>query len=245
MSADEIYPGNIDAEFHPGKMNDSEPDARGPKMDERRQMDERRRCTAFRGSTRIASGALSEVALAAKAALDADETTPILIFDDVTAEPIDLDFRGGPDDVLRRLAHAPETQIGRSPKGSADDRRGPGRPKLGVVAREVTLLPRHWDWLGRQPGGASVALRKLVEEARRGNGGKDRIRQSQEAAYRFMAAMAGNEAGFEEALRALFAGNKERFNQQVEGWPPGIRDYARGLAGPAFEVTLPLERPRR
>src|SRR6202140_1430088 len=136
-------------------------------------MDERRSCTAFRGSTRIASGALAEVALAAKAALDADETAQILIFDDVTAEPIDLDFRGRPDDVLRRLGHAPRVRADAS--GQAEVRRGPGRPKLGVVAREVTLLPRHWDWLGRQPGGASVALRKLVEEARCGNGVKDRI----------------------------------------------------------------------
>jgi hypothetical protein len=198
-------------------------------------MDERRSCTAFRGTTRIASGALTEVALQAKAVIDADETAPILIFDDATAEPIDLDFRGRPDDVLMRLRPAPEALADTSAQGTGEARRGPGRPKLGVVAREVTLLPRHWDWLSRQPGGASVALRKLVEEARRGNGGKDRIRQSQEAAYRFMAAMAGNEAGFEEAVRALFAGKEELFRQLVEAWPPDVRDHARGLAGPAFE----------
>jgi hypothetical protein len=184
----------------------------------------------------MASGALAQVALTAKAALDADETAQILIFDDATAEPIDLDFRGRPDDVLRRLGQAPEVRADPSGGATGVARRGPGRPKLGVVAREVTLLPRHWDWLGRQPGGASVALRKLVEEVRRGNGGKDRIRQSQGAAYRFMAAMAGNEAGFEEAVRALFAGNEDRFRQLVGAWPPDIRDHARGLAGPAFEV---------
>jgi hypothetical protein len=199
-------------------------------------MDERRSCTAFRGSTRIASGALAEVALAAKAELDADETAQILIFDDATAEPIDLDFRGAPEDVLRRLGQAPEARPDATGQATGAARRGPGRPKLGVVAREVTLLPRHWDWLGRQPGGASVALRKLVEEARCGNGVKDRIRQSQEAAYRFMLAMAGNEAGFEEAVKALFAGDEDRFRQLVEAWPPDICDHARGLAGPAFEV---------
>jgi uncharacterized protein len=218
--------------FHPDKTKGDDPDARCLTMDERRS------CTAFRGSIRIASGALAEVALAAKAALDADETAQILIFDDVTAEPIDLDFRGRPEGVLRRLGHAPQVRADASGQATGEVRRGPGRPKLGVVAREVTLLPRHWDWLGRQPGGASVALRKLVEEARRGNGGKARIRQSQEAAYRFMAAMAGNETGFEEAVRALFAGNEDRFGQLIGTWPPDIRDHARGLAGPAFEVRL-------
>jgi uncharacterized protein len=189
-------------------------------------MDARIRCTAFSGATRIASGPLAEVALKAKAIIDADETAPILIFDDATSEIVEVDFRGMPEDVLRRLGQA-----------AGDARRGPGRPKLGVVAREVTLLPRHWDWLSRQPGGASVALRKLVEEARRGNDGRDRIRQSQEAAYRFMSAMAGNEAGFEEAARALFAGNAKRFHQMVEAWPPDIGDYAKFLAAPALEVT--------
>ncbi len=108
--------------------------------------------------------------------------------------------------------------------------RGPGRPRLGVVAREVTLLPRHWDWLSSQPGGASVALRKLVEQARRRNEGKDRLRRSQEAAYRFMSALAGNLPGFEEATRAFFAGDQERFDDQTESWPVDVRDHARRLA---------------
>src|ERR1043165_2680260 len=97
--------------------------------------------------------------------------------------------------------------------------RGRGRPKLGVVAREVTLLPRHWEWLNGQPGGASVALRKLVEEAKRASHGKDRARQSQEAVHRFMYVVAGNLPGFEEASRAFYAGNQERFNAMVESWP--------------------------
>jgi hypothetical protein len=101
---------------------------------------------------------------------------------------------------------------------------------LGVVPREVTLLPRHWDWLGTQPGGASVALRKLVEQARKSNHGADQLRHAQEAAYRFMSAMAGNEAGFEEATRALFAGNQEVFSMQVESWPIDVRNHAKKLA---------------
>jgi len=114
-------------------------------------------------------------------------------------------------------------------------RGGPGRPKLGVVAREVTLLPRHWQWLSSQPEGASVVLRKLVEEARRANAGKDGVRRSQEAASRFMSVMAGDAPGFEEAARALFAGDAERFDQRVEGWPADLRDHAGTLAGVALE----------
>jgi hypothetical protein len=113
--------------------------------------------------------------------------------------------------------------------------RGPGRPKLGVVAREVTLLPRHWDWLATQPGGASVALRKLVEEAKRTNQGKDRLRHAQEAAFRFMSAMAGNEPGFEEAARALLRGDQESYARFVEPWPIDVASHARKLAGRAFE----------
>ncbi len=106
---------------------------------------------------------------------------------------------------------------------------------MGVVAREVTLLPRHWDWLNGQPGGASVALRKLVEEARRANAGRDRVRRAQEAAYRFLSALAGNLPGFEEATRALFASDRTRFQEMVEPWPEDVRDHAKTLANAAFQ----------
>ena len=185
-------------------------------------MSQQHSVTAFRGPVRIASGPLPEVAVKAKTVLDADDTAPILIFDDASAHPVEIDFRGTVADVLGWL----ESQ-GDKP------RRGPGRPKLGVVAREVTLLPRHWDWLGKRPGGASVALRKLVEEARRGKG--EGIRQAQEAAYRFMVAMAGNEAGFEEACRALFAGDRLRFDAEITAWPPDVRTHAALLAERALE----------
>ena len=112
--------------------------------------------------------------------------------------------------------------------------RGPGRPKLGVVAREITLLARHWDYLTRQPGGASVTLRKLVDEARKVNATRDRVREAQEAAYRFMTALAGDEPGFEEALRALFASNEARFSEVTASWPADIRDHAKQLAAIAF-----------
>ena len=183
------------------------------------------RCTAFVGSRRIASGDLGEVALAIREALADGADAPVLVFDEATSHPIEFDLRGRPDEVVRRLAD-------RAP--AEPPRRGPGRPRLGVVSREVTLLPRHWDWLGDQPGGASVALRKLVDEARRTNEAKDQIRRAQEAAYRFMSAMAGDAPGFEEAARALFAADAVRFALQTEPWPVDVRDHARTLAAPAL-----------
>jgi hypothetical protein len=184
---------------------------------------------AFDGDRRIAAGALREVARAAKLALDRHNDISVLIFDGRTSHAVDLDFRGSVDDVLARLPVAEKTAEPALPAS-----RGPGRPKLGVVAREITLLPRHWEWLARQPGGASVAIRKLVDEARRGGEDKDRIREAQEAAYRFMSAMAGNKPHFEEAIRALFAPNPQRFKELIAGWPADVRDHAARLAERAF-----------
>jgi len=181
-------------------------------------------CTAFKGARCIAAGELGDVALKAKAAVD--KGAQVMIFDDDTSESIEVDFRGAAEEVLQRLAQ---------PDGNpavTEGPRGPGRPKLGVVAREITLLPR----LSAQPGGASVALRKLVEEARRANGGKDRVRQSQEAAYRFISVMAGNRPGFEEATRALFAGHRDRFDQLIAPWPKDVRHHARKLAADALDA---------
>ena len=192
-------------------------------------------CSAFAGTRRIAGGDLREVALKAKAVLDRNKRAQVLIFDDVTSELIEVDFRGTPAHVLQRLAMIDPVSARKSGSTSPNtETRGPGRPRLGVVAREVTLLPRHWDWLATQPGGASVALRKLVEHARTANQGKDRLRRAQEAAYRFLSAMAGNEAGFEEAIRALFAGKRKLFDEIVEPWPKDIRQHAKKLAAVAF-----------
>jgi len=201
-------------------------------------MDEQdtRHCIAFEGSRRIASGVLEQVVVKVKEVVDRGEYGPVLIFDDLTSEVIEVDLRGGLSEVLMRLEKPAVGAATAAGPANADHiaARGPGRPKLGVVSREVTLLPRHWDWLNSQPGGASVALRKLVEEARRVNSGRDRVRHSQEAAYRFMSAMAGNLPGFEEAARALFAGKAERFDSLVEPWPADVRDHARKLASVAI-----------
>jgi hypothetical protein len=168
-----------------------------------------------------------------KTHVDRKPDASVLIFDGVTSHIVELDLRGDIEDILQsveaRLKHA-----GLATDGKPEEQRGPGRPKLGVVSREVTLLPRHWEWLERQPGSASVTLRKLVEEARKRNLDKDRIRQAQESAYRFMNAMAGDQHGFEEALRALYAGDPVRFGEQIATWPAGIRKHTEELARAVF-----------
>jgi len=174
--------------------------------------------TAFVGSRCIVAGTHAEVVARLRARADAE---PVSVFDDSTGERLDLDLREG--------APVPES-------AAADEQatRGVGRPKLGVVAREVTLLPRHWDWLSRQPGGASVALRRLIDEARHVHADRDAQRASREAAYRFMSAIAGDLAGFEEAARALFADERTRFDQLIEPWPEDVRSYLQRLAAAAW-----------
>lgn len=188
--------------------------------------------TAFEGHRLLAHGPLADVALAVRQTMTADGNAAILVFDDQSGKQVDLDLRG--DDVQIRQRYQPPASIDTAPADEPDPAdaapRGRGRPKLGVVPREVTLLPRHWDWLGAQPGGASVALRKLVEQARRDNDARDQQRQRQEAAYHFMSSMAGNLPGFEEATRALYANDRERFARQLADWPQDVRDYAMELA---------------
>jgi hypothetical protein len=195
-------------------------------------------CTAFRAHRQVAAGPLDEVALKLKAFAPDANTNDVLVFDDATSQQIDLDLRGTPEEVVKRIALSCGCLASFTPEIIEADAQGrPGRPKLGVVSREVTLLPRHWEWLNRQPGGASVALRKLVEEARRTSGDRETIRQSQEAAYKFMSAMAGNEEGFEEAARALFGRNQAHFDESIKSWPTDIRKHAVKLASPALLVN--------
>src|SRR5262245_44468582 len=138
--------------------------------------------TAFQGHRMIASGPLTEVALAAKALAGRGAIGQLLVFDDGRGTVVDLDLRGSPEEIVARIA---ERHFSPSEAGTPEER-GRGRPKLGVVAREVTLLPRHWEWLAAQPGGASAALRRLVDEARHSDGGRSDLRARREAAYRFM-----------------------------------------------------------
>jgi hypothetical protein len=182
--------------------------------------------TAFAGQQRLITGSLADVALAVKRADTAPE--PIAIFDDRSGRAVDLDLRGSDAEILARLPQ--DTSADTPAEPAPCEPRGRGRPKLGVVAREVTLLPRHWEWLNAQPGGASVALRRLVDDARRASGDKDRAREAREAAYHFMSATAGNAPRFEEAARALFADDRRRFASLIADWPTDIRDHIVALA---------------
>jgi uncharacterized protein len=186
--------------------------------------------TAFLGQQRLATGPLADVALAIKKTTKPAGDAPILIFDDASGRSIDLDLRGTDQEILSRLPQGALKPGETATEPTESEPRGRGRPRLGVVAREVTLLPRHWDWLASQPGGASVALRKLVDEARRTNGDRDRHRAARDAAYHFMSAMAGNFKGFEDASRALFADDRRRFGEIIASWPADIRDHIVRLA---------------
>ncbi|QNK03349.1 DUF2239 family protein [Dyella telluris] len=187
-------------------------------------------CIAFDGHRRIAAGPLADVALAAKQALDGGAQGRLLIFDDLSSRPVELDLRGSPADVLARL---PPPAVDEEPV-----QRGPGRPKLGVVAREVTLLPRHWDWLASQPGGASATLRRLVEEARRSHRERDAARLAGEAVDRFMHAMTGDLPHHEEASRAFWRKESERFTQLTDAWPADVREHVRRLATRAWQAAV-------
>ncbi len=170
--------------------------------------------TAFLDSALIASGPLETTLPAIKARFDRDPGDLVLIFEDQTGRQVDFDLRGSLSEVLARAV--PSTIAVRS---------GPGRPKLGVVSREISLLPRHWQWLEQQPNGASAALRRLVDEARNRNPAGQRARLATEAAGRFLCATAGNLPGYEEATRALYAGNRPLFEERIRDWPADIRAY--------------------
>lgn len=164
--------------------------------------------TAFAQDMWLATGSREEVVAALRAMPAMERASDLLVFDDEDGRQIDLDL----SDSAPVTAEAPRPR---------------GRPSLGVVAREVTLLPRHWDWLGEQPGGASAALRRLVDAARKAEGDNAARRN---AAYRFLTAIAGDRPNYEEAIRALYANDRARFETLSEGWPSAVRRHAIGLA---------------
>lgn len=177
---------------------------------------------AFAGARRVASGPLRDVLPALKQRFDRDGSELVLVFDTETGRQVDFDLRGSLAEVLERSLPAP---------------RGPGRPKLGVTSREVSLLPRQWQWLEQQPNGISAALRRLVEHASKTQPGSERARSQRGALSQMLSALAGNLPGFEDACRALFAGDDARFAQVIEGWPEDIRQYALHHAREASRVA--------
>ncbi len=170
--------------------------------------------TAFAGFHQIASGPLEETL---RAILDREQQEDaLLIFEDQTGKQVDFDMRGSIEEILNRVAPKPE-------------RTGPGRPKLGVTSREVSLLPRHWEWLETQANGASATLRRLIDDRRKQDGGESEVRAKIEAVGRVMSAIGGNLPGFEEAYRSLYARDREKLAERIKEWPRDLRDYV--LAG--------------
>lgn len=162
--------------------------------------------TAFLGDVQLASGSRETVTRTLEDRYPAD-LGAILVFDDATGRLTDLDYWDA-----AKTARAPSA----------------GRPRLGVKAREVTLLPRHWDWLAAQPGGASAALRRLVESASKG---PPSAKQRRDTAYNFMSHLCGDRPGYEEALRALYRDDDAVFAGLIAGWPEDIRRHIGHLLG--------------
>lgn len=181
---------------------------------------------AFDATKKIASGDILEVALKVKTHLKKNPNASVVIFDDLTSNQVEIDFRGTAENVLNRL----KENLEKIEIPEKTEKIGPGRPKLGVTAKEVTLMPEHWEWLGHQPGGASVTLRRLVEEAKKKNYTKDLLRQAQESTHKFMTVMAGDLPQYEEALRVLYAKDLKKFESIASMWPKDIKEHALKLA---------------
>lgn len=169
--------------------------------------------------------------------------TPLWVFDDLSGLRLDLNWRSelapsSPPALLEGAEPAPVSPAAAPMEPASHGRaaRAVGRPKLGVVSREVTLLPRHWEWLNRQPGGASAALRRLIDDARNAHAEKDSQRAATEATYQFMQAMAGDMPGFDEACRALFAHKQSAFLLQTQAWPDDVQAYLHQLSRPIWPV---------
>lgn len=177
--------------------------------------------TAFDGHSRIAQGDVQSVVLKIKAYLADRPNCSVLVFDDASGQQLDFDLSGSPEDVLARLASHPALAVSQH----NSSRNGPGRPKLGVVSREISLLPRHWEWLEQQPQGASAAIRRLIDDTRKREPDADRLRLARDAASKFMWSMAGNFEGFEEASRALFSGDRKALERNIESWPKDVREH--------------------
>ena len=162
--------------------------------------------TVFLKGEVLTRGSVEQVVPQMRTLPPLERASDLLAFDDDTGRQVDFDLR-------------PEAEAAR-PRG---------RPSLGVEAKEVTLLPRHWEWLSHQRGGASATLRKLVEEAlRKGRTAKD----CHDAAYRFLQVMAGDLPHFDDAMREMYNGNRVGYDHFTYDWPKDVRDHGRRLAFP-------------
>lgn len=187
--------------------------------------------TAFEGHKILAKGSLNQVVARVKYQLDSLTSARVLIFSDITGKEMDFNFQGSEAEVLKRI----EVFVDTSTSSKSANSVGPGRPRLGVMSREISLLPRHWEWLANQPGGASATLRRLVEDVKKKTGRECDVKSAQEVTYRFMSVLAGNLEGYEEALRTLYRKNKKEFLQNSKSWPKDVREHALKLGRLVFE----------
>jgi uncharacterized protein len=185
--------------------------------------------TAFADQSLLARGPLRAMARVLHEQAAGGDQRALVLIDDATGGPIDLELQGTREEMELRLVARARADAFRAEADHAPRVRG--RPRMGVVPREVTLLPRHWEWLAAQRGGASAALRRLVDDARRADDGRATSRAAaQQAAFTFMGDMAGDAPGYEEAIRSLFAGDLDRMEAQMQQWPSDVRDHALRLA---------------
>lgn len=192
--------------------------------------DDAERYVAFLGDRWLARGTLADVALAVYQHGQVHDIDEVAVLDESTGRSVELNVSGSEQEVRARYGMRPKDEDG----APALKRRRRGRPRLGVVGREVTLLPRHWAWLDDQRGGASATLRRLVDRARKELGGTDRRNQAQDRTHRLMTVLAGDRAGYEEACRALYGGDESRFNEQIRVWPRDVREVVQSSAIEAF-----------
>jgi uncharacterized protein len=177
--------------------------------------------TAFTGVRHLVTGDLKTMLRAVKAHMDSRDADPALIFEDATGSQVDFDFRGTEAEILARAE--PE-----------QPRHGPGRPKLGVVCGEVSLLPRHWEWLEQQQHNISASIRRLVDEAIKNEPASAKARFAIEATDRELWVLAGNMPGCEEASRALYARDFSRFDSLAAAWPADVARHLCAMAAKAI-----------
>ena len=184
--------------------------------------------TAFEAHKIVSQGVLEDVVLKIKKRLEKSPESQIVIYSDATGKSMDFNFTGSEKDVLKRL------EVYTTPETDPEKAAGPGRPKLGVISREVSLLPRHWEWLATQSDGASATVRKLIEESMKKTAGVNTVKMAQERTYKFMSVEAGDLANYEEALRALYRKDEERFSLEIKAWPRDVQKHIMQLAKPVF-----------
>tara|TARA_B100001013_G_scaffold338302_1_gene259147 strand:+ start:260 stop:835 length:576 start_codon:yes stop_codon:yes gene_type:complete len=124
---------------------------------------------------------------------------------------VDIDWRGDAEEVIKRL-----------PAALVPPAEKRGRPKLGVISKEVTLLPEHWEWLSVQRGGASTTLRRLIDSAMSSMTPAQERRIKQDQLYSMMRVFE-DEAGFEAASRALYRLDEAAFSQAIGNWPEALQ----------------------